>query len=118
MSEATLTGSVLVVFKRASALSSSRGLLVPLSIKTQRAEPSVFKVRANCARPVSSFEPTIPAPACRMLGERSRSISVSSGRPPPVKPSQPPAKGRLITKMRAAIASTRIAKINHCRSLA
>ncbi len=95
--------------------SSSRGLFVALSINTQRAEPSVASVRDSCERPVSSFEPPVPAPVCCMLGDRSIRISVVSAWPPPARPSQPPAIGRLIAKISPAIARIRTAMISHCR---
>ena len=106
------------VVSRSSIFSSSRGFLALLSIKTQRDEPSVSSVATNCRTPVSSFDPRASAPTCCMLGERSSTTIVVSGRPPAVSPSQPPESGRLTAKIKPAIAAIRIAMISHCRTRA
>ena len=48
--------------------SSSRGLLLALSISTHRAEPRVASVRDSWDRPVSSFDPPVPAPGLLHAG--------------------------------------------------
>ncbi len=115
MSAGALDGPVLGTRGSSSIESSSRGRLVVLSITTHRAEPRVARVRDSCASPLWSFELTPLAPVCCMLGERSTSTMVVSACPPPARPSQPPASGRLIAKISPAIAAIRIAMISHWR---
>ena len=80
--------------------------------------PASRACATSCRTPVSSFEPRASAPTCCMLGERSRTMIVVSGRPPAVSPSQPPESGRLTAKIRPAIAAIRNAMISHCRTRA
>ncbi len=115
MSAEAPTGPVPGTRESSSIDSSSRGLFEALSISTHRTEPSVASVRESCESPVSSFEPPVPAPVCCMLGDRSIRINVVSALPPPARPSQPPASGRLIAKISPAIARIRTAMINHWR---
>ena len=100
---------------KASGVWEPRGLFVVFSKSTQWAEPTILSVSTSCWRPVASFESPPRSPLCCMLGDRSSRMIVVSGRPPATNPSQPLASGRLMAKIRPAIAAMRNAIINHCR---